>query len=351
VFKLLIDRVIWVSVLHNESCKPLGLWVLFGWVVNICSTFLYSVALWVFAACLCIWLCCEYYLVGLWIFVARFCIRLRFEYLQHVSVFGCVASICSAFLYLVALWVFAARFCIWLCCEYYLVALWVFAAHFYIWLRCEYLQHVSVFWLCCEYLQHVSVFDCVVSICSTFLYLVGLWVFAARFCIWLCCEYYLVGLWIFVARFCIQLRCEYLQRVSVFGCVVSICIRLRCEHLQYVSVFGCVASICSMFLYLVSLWVLFGWVVNICSTFLYSVAPCLVRTRCKALFGFTCFLEMLYRWINDLVVQFEGKLHTRVAKSDAWRVYLFLLTLHVQLNHQNIKKIFNIFKYEGRTKH
>ncbi len=44
-------------------------------------------------------------------------------------------------------------------------------------------------WLCCEYLQCVSLFGCVVSICSAFLYLVVLWVFAVRFFIWLCCEH------------------------------------------------------------------------------------------------------------------------------------------------------------------
>ncbi len=54
-----------------------------------------------FAACFCIWLCCEY--------------------LQRVSVLGCVASICSKFLYLVVLRVFAALFYIWLYCEYLVV--------------------------------------------------------------------------------------------------------------------------------------------------------------------------------------------------------------------------------------
>jgi len=220
---------------------------IFSWVVSICSVFLYLVALWVFAARFCILLCCEYlqhffciwlhceyfqhvfvfgcvvsicsvflYLVALWVFAACFCIWLRCEYLQRVSVFGCVVSICSAFLHLVALWVFAVRFYIWLCCEY-------LQRFFCIWLHCEYFQHVFVFgcvvsicsvflyfvfaaffciWLRFEYLQHVSVFGCVVSICSpfsafgcivsifsTFLYLVALWVFSARFCIWLCCEF------------------------------------------------------------------------------------------------------------------------------------------------------------------
>ncbi len=85
-------------------------------------------------------------------------------YLQRVSVFGCVVSICSVFLYWVVLRVFAASFCI---------------------------------WLCCEYLQHFSIFGCIASI-------------------WLCCEY-LVVLRVFAACFCIGLCCEYLQQVSVFG--------------------------------------------------------------------------------------------------------------------------------------
>ncbi len=77
-------------------------------------------------------------------------------------------------------------------------------------------------WLCCEYLQRVSVLGCVASICSKFLYLVVLRVFAALSIfgciasIWLCCEY-LVVLRVFAACFCIGLCCEYLQQVSVFG--------------------------------------------------------------------------------------------------------------------------------------
>ncbi len=86
----------------------------------------------------------------------RFFIWLCCEHLQCVSLFGCVVSICSAFLYLVVLWAFAVRFLI---------------------------------WLCCEHLQCVSLFGCVVSICSAFLYLVVLWAFAVRFFIWLCCEH------------------------------------------------------------------------------------------------------------------------------------------------------------------
>ncbi len=53
----------------------------------------------------------------------------------------------------------------------YLVTLCVFAAHYGI-------------WLCREYLQRVSVFACIVIICSAFLYLVALWVFAGRYSIW-----------------------------------------------------------------------------------------------------------------------------------------------------------------------
>ncbi len=76
------------------------------------------------AACLFIWMCCEY--------------------MQHVSVI-------------------AACFFIWMCCVY-LQHVSVIAACFFIWMCCVYLQHVSVFaaclfiWMCCEYLQHVSVF-------------------------------------------------------------------------------------------------------------------------------------------------------------------------------------------------
>jgi len=64
----------------------------FGCVLSICSVFLYSVVLWVFAVCFCIWLCCEY--------LQR--VSFGCEYLLHVSVFGCFMSICSVFLYLVA---------------------------------------------------------------------------------------------------------------------------------------------------------------------------------------------------------------------------------------------------------
>ncbi len=90
--------------------------------VRICGPCLY-----VFAAHFCIWLCCEY--------LPRFCFCGTF------FVFGCVASICSAFSYLVVL---------------YLLRVSVIAACFCI-------------WLCCEYLQCVSLFGCVASICSTVL--------------------------------------------------------------------------------------------------------------------------------------------------------------------------------------
>lgn len=72
---------------------------------------------WTCTVCLCIWL--HYlsvflYLVVLWVFAACFCIWLHCEHLQRVSVFGSIASICSAFLYWFALWVFVVRF-IWRC--------------------------------------------------------------------------------------------------------------------------------------------------------------------------------------------------------------------------------------------
>ncbi len=73
------------------------------------------------------------------VFAACYCIWLSRKYLQRVSVFGCVASICSVFLYLVESQVFAVCFCI---------------------------------WLSRKYLQRVSVFGCVASICSMLLYAV-----------------------------------------------------------------------------------------------------------------------------------------------------------------------------------
>ncbi len=73
-------------------------------------------------------------MVVLCVFAARFCMWLCCVYLQRVSVFDCVACICSTFLYVVVLRVFTARFCM---------------------------------WLCCVYLQHVSVFGCVACIYST----------------------------------------------------------------------------------------------------------------------------------------------------------------------------------------
>ncbi len=84
-------------------------------------------------------------------------------------------------------------------------------------------------------LQQTEKTVCVVSICTTFLYLFALWVFAAWFCICLHCEYlqhgsvfvctvsicsmvlYLFALWVFAAWFCICLHCEYLQHGSVFA--------------------------------------------------------------------------------------------------------------------------------------
>ncbi len=168
---------------------------------------------------------CIFILNTFWCICAHLC-WLHCEYLQHISVFGCVVSICSTFLYLVALWVFAAHFCIWLRCGYlqrisvfllsiysaflYLVALWVFAAHFCIWFCWVFTVHFCI-WLCWEFLQWVSVLGSLVSICSVFLYSVVLWDFAARFCIWFC--------WVLTVHFCIWLRCEYLQRIYVFGFV------------------------------------------------------------------------------------------------------------------------------------
>ncbi len=103
----------------------------------------------------------------------------------------------------------------------YLFVLWVFAVCFFI---C----------LCCEYLQCVSLFVCVVSISSVFLYLFVLWVFAVCFFICLCCE--------------------YLQCVSLFVCVVSICSVFLYLFVLWVfavfSLFVCVVSISSVFLYL-----------------------------------------------------------------------------------------------------
>ncbi len=113
----------------------------------------------------------------------------------------------------------------------YLFVLWVFAERFFI---C----------LCCGYLQRVSLFVCVVGICRAFLYLFVLWVFAERFFIWLCCE--------------------YLQSVSLFGCVVSI-FSVCVVKLTKVVFLICrrFFSICSAFLYLV---------VSICSA-------CIVKLR------------------------------------------------------------------------
>ncbi len=164
---------------------------------------------------------------------------------------------------------------------------------FFIWLHCEHLQHLqcehlqrvfSNWWSCFLnlqvfffYLQHVSLFGCVVSICSTFLclcceyllhvfcfcstfiYLVVFWAFAARvlsnwwscflnlqvfFSIW-SVFLYLFVLWVFAAHFL------FLQHIYLFGCVVSICstfLCLCCEYLQHIFCF------CSTFIYLVVLW-------------------------------------------------------------------------------------------------
>lgn len=105
-----------------------------------------------------------------------------------------------AFLYV--LWVFTTFL--------HLVALWIFTARFCI-------------PLCHEYFQRVSVFSCIMSIWSLFLYLGALLVFAAHFCVCL-----------------LSLQC-----VSAFCCVVSIC---------SISIFCCNVNICSVFLYLVVLY-------------------------------------------------------------------------------------------------
>ena len=105
--------------------------------VTFCSAFLYSLVLWLFAACSCIFLCCDF--------------------LQRVSVFACVVTFCSVFLYLLVLWLFAACFCI-----------------------C----------LCCDFLQRVLVFACVVTFCSVFLYLLVLWLFACVVTFCLCCDFW-----------------------------------------------------------------------------------------------------------------------------------------------------------------
>jgi len=62
------------------------------------------------------------YLVALWVFAMRFGIWLLYEYLQHISVFGCVVSIHSTLMYLVALWVFAAHVLLnwWRCFQIFL---------------------------------------------------------------------------------------------------------------------------------------------------------------------------------------------------------------------------------------
>ncbi len=63
---------------------------------------------------------------------------------------------------------------------------------------------------------------------------------------------YLQWVSVFATRFCIWLCYEYLQRVFVFGCIVTR------EYLQHVYVLGCVVfavgfCFCDAFLYLVVL--------------------------------------------------------------------------------------------------
>ncbi len=172
-----------------------------------------------------IWLCCEH--------------------LQCVSLFGCVVSICSAFLYLVVLWAFAVRFFI---------------------------------WLCCEHLQCVSLFGCVVSICSVFLYLVVLWAFAVRFFIWLCCE--------------------HLQCVSLFGCVVSICstccetdedVFLICWCFFYLHVFSEVAA----------RWALSA-TVHSCMNYVYLQLHLNYFSHCH--YGYGCYSRPSYEYKTGLTL-------------------------------------------------
>ncbi len=76
------------------------------------------------------------------------------------------------------------------------------------------------FWLCCEHLQHVrcQIDKVVFLICRRF------FLFAARFFIWLCCEHLQrVRCQIDEVVFLICRCFFYLQRVSLFGYVVSIC--------------------------------------------------------------------------------------------------------------------------------
>ncbi len=74
-------------------------------------------------------------------------------------------------------------------------------------------------------LQQTEKTVCVVSICSMFLYLFALWVFAAWFCI---CSVFL------------NLFVLYFKHDSVFVCAMfasCFCICLCCEYLQHVSVY------------------------------------------------------------------------------------------------------------------
>ncbi len=119
------------KTIKKHDYKTINKLIIIITITNFCIglCFDYLQCIYVFAVHFFIWL--------LRVFAARFCIWLCCEFLQHISLFGGVASICSMFLYLV-LRVFAACFCVWLC------------------MCCEYLQHVYVF-------AALSVLGCVAS--------------------------------------------------------------------------------------------------------------------------------------------------------------------------------------------
>ncbi len=116
----------------------------------------------------------------------------------------------------------------------YLVVLWAFAVHFFIWLCSQHNQINNFIW-------------------STFLCLFVLWVFVARVLSnwWSCFLNLQVFIFLFAARFFVWLCCEHLQCISLFGCVVSICstccqidedVFLICWCFFYLHVFSEVAA-------------------------------------------------------------------------------------------------------------
>ncbi len=137
---------------------------------------------------------------------------------------------------------------------YFLIVLWAFAAcalsiwrKFFLNLQGFFLFATRFFfWLCCEHLQHVRCqFDeSFFLICRCF------FLFAVRFFFWLCCEHLQ------------HVRCQndescflnlqgffYLQRVSFFGCVVSICSMCVVKMTKVVFLICRVFSICNAFLF------------------------------------------------------------------------------------------------------